>query len=140
MLRRLFCVLGLLLVLLPLQGQDPHYFAFSTHDGLPSSEVYSVVLDEKGRPWFATDRGACSYDGYSFSRYGRPEGLSNNTCLGIRKDSQGRLWFMGLDGSLSLRDEEGLHPFVWNSQIDSLLRQHQVLVDSFPWGGERSIP
>lgn len=125
--------LGLwVLLFLPLHSQNPHYFQFGTNDGLPSSEVYDVVLDGKGMPWFSTDRGACSYDGYTFTSYSRRDGLSSNTCLGIEVDPADNLWFIGLDGSLSIRDKAGIHPFAFNGDILRLVGI-QYSVEGMAW-------
>jgi ligand-binding sensor domain-containing protein len=38
---------------------------YSTNDGLPSPEVYTVIQDSKGYLWFGTDNGVSRFDGYS---------------------------------------------------------------------------
>ena len=45
---------------------DPNktnYFQYTQWDGLPSSEIYDIIQDERGFIWFATDRGLARYDG-----------------------------------------------------------------------------
>ncbi len=63
--------------------------------------MYDVEQDNKGRIWIATDRGVARFDGYEFQTFDKKDGLPTNTILNMFKDSQGRLWFCGYDGSLT---------------------------------------
>ena len=113
-------LLGCLILMLGhthLLGQDPYFFNFDTEHGLPSSEVYSVGFDEHGMPWFATDRGVCRYNGYEFTTFSTLDGLANNTCLDIHTSPDGKLWFLGLDGSISYLEDGAIKPFQGNEQI-----------------------
>jgi len=100
-----------------LWSQDPFYINYDTKDGLPSSEVYTVEVDKKGMIWFSTDRGICSYDGYQFKTYTTRDGLANNTSFHIYRSPKGRLLFGGMDGALTILDEEGFHPFQYNEEL-----------------------
>lgn len=103
----LFYTISICFLLLPILvwGQDPFYINYDTNDGLPSSEIYFAHADTNGLIWFATDRGVCTYDGYTFSTYTTKEGLSHNTNFRIFSDPKNRLWFTAFDGSLSVYED-----------------------------------
>ena len=60
---------------LVLQGQNYTQKFYTTDDGLPSNECYSVVQDSAGYIWVSTDRGLSRYNGHEFKNYGIDEGL-----------------------------------------------------------------
>jgi ligand-binding sensor domain-containing protein len=64
---------------------------YTTNDGLPSPEVYTVVQDKKGFLWFGTDNGVSRFDGYTFQNFGAKEGLADNVINGIQEDELGRI-------------------------------------------------
>lgn len=74
---------------------------FDELDGLPSSNVYSVVSDRDGFLWLSTDEGVCRYDGASFKCFDMEDGLSDNEIFSMYEDSYGRLWFLTYNGLLS---------------------------------------
>lgn len=72
--------------------------------GLPSMNVYSVLILENGDQWYGTDAGAVLHEG-TFAKQGWLEintahGLINDTVLCIYKDLQGKIWF-GTKGGAS---------------------------------------
>lgn len=58
----------------------------------PKRSVRSIVPDNKGSLWLATDNGLWRYHGRSFQGYSKEEGLSDNTVLCLLFDRAGRLW------------------------------------------------
>jgi ligand-binding sensor domain-containing protein len=111
-----------------LSGQDPAFIKYDTKDGLPSSEVYDLEIDNFGRIWFTTDRGVCTYDGYDFSVYTNRDGLTNNTNFDIFQDSKGRLWFPALDGTLSVYENDTFGIFGNRAMYDSI--SHGTWIES----------
>lgn len=88
------------------QYQFNHY---TTEDGLSQSSVFSIVQDEIGFMWFATEDGLNKFDGNKFTVY-RPieNDLSSLPDLGIRKvfrDRTGILWVLSLRGSICRYNE-----------------------------------
>lgn len=125
-------ILGGLLIHLAgqdLRAQDPFYHHYDTETGLPSAEVYDVIFDEWGMGWFPTDRGLCSYDGYSFKVYTTEDGLTNNTILDFKKDPHGRIWMMTLDGSIFYLDQSEIHAFKGNDKLGAILGQSRIIND-----------
>lgn len=59
--------------------------------GLPSKEVYQVLVDKKGFIWVAHELGVSRYDGITFTSFSNPEqmGLS---LFDLFEDASGRIW------------------------------------------------
>lgn len=99
------------------EGGLVHY---NVTDGLPSSEVHDVIEDNNHLIWIATDRGVCSFDGYSFRIYGPSDGMFEQTVWRILKDDYGKLWFIGLSGKLHYYENDQFHSYPHNSEIEAL--------------------
>lgn len=125
--------LSLLLFIFPgVFAKNFQYEIFDTRNGLPSAEIYDVEVDDQGIVWVATDRGVASYDGYDFKVFTTEEGLYSNSSLRFFKDPEGRLWIPSLNGRLTVKDEEGFHPFSHNFLIDSI-NSEGLLLNLFAW-------
>ena len=74
-----FIVFLFLLFELSAFSQDLSYVHYSTHNGLPSNQVYNIFQDNNGFVWFATDRGIAKYDGNKFTQYDQSDGLPSST-------------------------------------------------------------
>lgn len=72
--------------------------------GLPSMNVYSVLVLENGDQWYGTDAGAALHEGtlakQGWTEINTTHGLINNEVLCIYKDLQGKIWF-GTKGGVS---------------------------------------
>ncbi|MGB3946421.1 MAG: histidine kinase [Bacteroidia bacterium] len=73
---------------------------YTTADGLASDIVYSIIQDNKGFVWFATNNGVSQFDGYTFKNYSIDDGLTDNEVFKIFQDSKGRIWFLTYNGKL----------------------------------------
>ncbi len=76
----------------------------SVRDGLSQSTIFSIVQDQHGFLWFATEDGLNKYDGYRFVHYRHraydPGSISRNWVSVVLEDHQGTLWLAtrrGLD-------------------------------------------
>jgi ligand-binding sensor domain-containing protein len=81
-------------------GQNYLYRHYTTLDGLCSHTVYGMMQDEEGYIWIGTDKGANRYDGKTFERYNRRNGMPDNEILHFFLDSQKRLWLYTFNGKL----------------------------------------
>jgi ligand-binding sensor domain-containing protein len=72
---------------------------YSTHNGLPSSQVYNIFQDKNGDMWFATDRGISKYNGYQFENYDIQDGITNNTVFKFFPQKDGKIWCSTIDNS-----------------------------------------
>lgn len=82
-------------------AQDPFCIKYSTTDGLPSNNVYSVFQDDEKFLWFTTDAGVVKFDSHSFTLYNTDNGLADNEVFKMRTDRKGRTWFLTLNGKIS---------------------------------------
>jgi hypothetical protein len=92
-----FC---LLVSIQPVFAQESYLRHYSTADGLPGSETYSVFQDHKGYIWIASDMGISRFDGYNFKVFTTADGLTDNTIFRFFEDHKGRLWFYTFSGKL----------------------------------------
>jgi len=85
--------------------QQNHFTHFTTEDGLSQSSIFSIVQDDFGFMWFATEDGLNKFDGNKFTVFRNdPEDSTSLPDLGIRKiykDRSGKLWVLTLRGRLS---------------------------------------
>ncbi len=60
--------------------------------GLPSSHVYSGLVDRYGYLWVCTPKGVARYNGYEMKLYNVLDGLANNDVWGLFLDKKNRVW------------------------------------------------
>ena len=97
------------------------YTNFTTQEGLPSNEVYTIFQDSKGYIWIGTDRGVSRYDGYTFQLFTTQDGLTDNNVFGIAEDSKGNIWFTTSNRTLCYFTLGGqIEPYEFNEVIDGL--------------------
>jgi ligand-binding sensor domain-containing protein/two-component sensor histidine kinase len=111
---------------LALHAQEPVYRQFTNEDGLPSSEVYDVLQDNKGYMWFSTDQGLARYDGYRFTIFDESKGLPENTVFDLELDSKGRIWVNSIKGHFAYFDGTKIVAYPFNHKLDSFLTQHNI--------------
>ena len=97
-------LLYIIWVLFPalLSAQDWAYLSkITTHNGLVSNEVTSMLQDSKGFIWIGTDDGLHKFDGYDITVYKhnstQKNSLAGNSIRCLFEDSQHNLW-IGLKG------------------------------------------
>jgi len=97
-LNEFFIVTILFLFTRTLYPADPNLFCnyLSTRDGLSHNSVVSMVQDDPGYFWFATDDGLNRYDGYNFIQFHHdpddPESLGSSRISKVIKDKNGDIW------------------------------------------------
>jgi len=73
-------------------GQNLVFKNYTAVDGIPSNQVYDIYQDDNGYLWFATDRGICRYNGYSFESFSINDGLTCNTVFKFYPQQDGNVW------------------------------------------------
>ncbi|MEW5976088.1 MAG: two-component regulator propeller domain-containing protein [Acidobacteriota bacterium] len=90
--------------------------AYTTADGLPDNQIFSLAEDRDGNLWVGTANGLCRFDGKRFHVVSLGNGLLRNTSH-VLQDRRGALWFglygkgvVRYDGAhfTQFRDENGL--------------------------------
>jgi signal transduction histidine kinase/streptogramin lyase len=89
----------------------PQFRRYGVNDGLPSSNVYTLVQDAQGFIWMGTRAGLVRFDGVDFKVFRHdprdPASLPGNDISSVLADSHGRLWAGGGDGTgLNLLEPE----------------------------------
>ena len=95
-------------------GQDPSFNRFSVEEGLPSKDVYDVLVSSDGLLWFATDNGVSRYDGNKFVNFNVEDGLPTASVLKFYEDLFGRIWFMAYNGMLSYLENGEIISYKYN--------------------------
>lgn len=77
-----------------LYAQKPEYSYsnYSTSDGLPSNNVYSITTDNDGFLWMGTDVGVIKFDGRKFKIFSVENGIPSNDVYQLFCDKQNRIW------------------------------------------------
>lgn len=77
MIKFLFYVI-LLIFVFPAFSQRYAFINYSTSEGLPQSQVNTIVQDSDGYLWLGTLGGLAKFDGKKFNSFGKSDGLLNN--------------------------------------------------------------
>lgn len=98
--------LGLLAQELYGQHRKMTFEKYGVEEGLPESRVSSIIQDDQGFIWFATQNGLVKYDGYHFKTYEPTPKAVDSTRLNLRnlsggiiKGKDGKLWIGGVIAS-----------------------------------------
>lgn len=136
-------VICLLLCSYQLYGQEPVFTHYTVKEGLPSSEVYSVIQDSRGFIWISTDRGICRFDGTSFKTYTTEDGLADNTIFDMMEDDKHRLWFHSFSGRLSYFADDKIYSIKNNQYFEKILSgefiNHLYVHGDYIWIGVINI-
>jgi len=101
-------------------SQNPASFHITTEEGLPSNEVYSLLIDQKGFLWAATDAGICKYDGVNFISYSSPA-QRTKSLSGLCAAPDGRIYCYSFNGQLFYAENDSLFALKnWNKQVANL--------------------
>lgn len=79
---------------------------YSVQDGLPQSNVSSVVQDKKGFLWIGTESGLSRFDGIHFVNFSSADGLADSRISALFIDKDNRLWIGHENGMISVRDKD----------------------------------
>ncbi|MEM7583191.1 MAG: two-component regulator propeller domain-containing protein [Acidobacteriota bacterium] len=72
--------------------------SYQTADGLPQSQVLTLLQDSRGELWVGTWSGAARFDGNRFRYLDLRSGLPSPFVFDIVEDTAGNLWFAAGDG------------------------------------------
>jgi len=99
----------------PVADENPYngpirFERLAVEDGLPNATVLSVLQDQQGFMWFATEDGLSRYDGYSFTNFlhdaDNPNSLSNNNTFALIESRDGLIWIGTDPGGLNIYNPE----------------------------------
>ncbi|WP_242157274.1 two-component regulator propeller domain-containing protein [Aestuariivivens sediminis] len=125
-------VAGLCMVSFVGKSQSVDFKKLSINEGLPHSDVTSIVQDSLGFMWFGTYNGLCRFDGYETKvfRYSQDDNnsISNNRILSLLSDSSNNLWIgteLGGLNKLNLTTQQ-LQRMRYDSLDDNSISSNQV--------------
>lgn len=76
--------------------------------GLPTRELYDLMVDKRGFLWITHDLGITRFDGINFTNFYNPKQTSLSG-TGLLEDSQGRVWFNNFTGQIFYLENEKMH-------------------------------
>lgn len=76
--------------------------------GLPTKEVFDLLVDRKGFLWVGHDMGISRFDGTSFTHFSHPQ-RSSLSITDLIEDPQGRIWFHNFTGQVFYIENERMH-------------------------------
>ncbi len=102
--------LGLTGLLPPLAGQQPAFRRFGLRDGLPQSQVTSLIEDQRGFLWVGTNTGGVARLGASgFRTFAGPQGLKALFIYALMESPSGSIWVGSQEGVSEIRGETVLN-------------------------------
>ncbi len=82
-----------------IQGQQNNFKNYNIDDGLPQSQIFSILQDSRGYLWIGTNGGGLSrFDGLNFVTFTKKDGLSGNTIWCLLEDKRKNLWIATENG------------------------------------------
>lgn len=118
-------------VLLDVSSQQLNFTNIGTNEGLPSSEVYSVMQDSKGYIWGTSDGGIFKYNGTDFKVFTKEDGLPDNTIFRLHEDKWGRIWMNGYNNRLAYIRNDSVFTIKANQALADTLKKTGGLITSF---------
>ncbi|WP_299456480.1 two-component regulator propeller domain-containing protein [uncultured Microscilla sp.] len=99
---RLFTIvffLGLIGIYTATQAQQYNFTSYALEEGLPQSQVLSIIQDSRGSLWQATQGGGiCRFNGDKFDVFTVSDGLIDNQAIYLFEDSKKNLWIITYRG------------------------------------------
>ncbi len=80
------------------------WIRYSTTDGLVSTEITSIAVDQDNAVWIGTEAGLTRFDGISWSTYTRTNGLPSDSIDELAISPRGGIWIRNWTVSLSYFD------------------------------------
>ena len=104
-------LVGMLSIDRSAQAQRRPLVSYSLEEGLPQSQVWDGLQDERGYLWFALLGGGITrFDGHNFTTLTVEDGLPGNVATVLHEDASGALW-VGTRSGLARYDGSTFEPF-----------------------------
>jgi ligand-binding sensor domain-containing protein len=111
-------------------AQDTFIQHYTTKEGLPSNNCYSIFQDSNQFIWIATDAGVSRFDGQRFENFTIDDGMPDNQVLQIKEDNKGRIWFLAFNGEMSYFHNGKIYNST-NDETLRLLKFNAVIISIF---------
>ncbi len=107
----LLCLLGLLLSIMNLRGEQLVFEKQNTQGLLPNNSITTIVEDQYGFLWLGTELGLVRFDGYSFQIFLSDENdvcsIPNNNIRRLIRDRKGKIWIATGEGIAYVDSQSG---------------------------------
>lgn len=127
-----FCwILVTLLISISCQvfAQQKVWRHFTIEDGLPGTQVWSIIQAKNGYIWFSTDNGLCWYDGYKFHQPVDTSGYRYSEAFFPFEDSKGRIWFTRMQ-SVWFVEKDTVRSWIHNTVIEPYKKDFMLFEQS----------
>jgi ligand-binding sensor domain-containing protein len=118
------------------------FIHFTKKDGLSSNDVSCIYEDKKGKLWFASNDGACYYNGKTFTNFtvaasANSYSKSPKQVAGILHDKKGNFWFVTLNHGVYRYDGKSFTNFLPYQALVCILedKNGNIWVGSWSHGG-----
>lgn len=119
-------VLLLLYSYCPVFCKEYKYLNFTTKDGLSGDNIYSIVQDNNGFIWIATETGLSRFDGTGFKNFTTKDGLPSNEITALFADKKGRVWIVPFKNEICFYYKGT----VFTRRTNSMLAQMRLLSEN----------
>ncbi len=82
------------------------------------------MQDSRGFLWFSTGLGICRFNGYEFTRPVDTSATATGTKFQIVEDAGGRIWYMNLDASLSIIENDTVRSWAYSDLSKSFRKNN----------------
>jgi len=111
--------------------QETLMYNYTTKDGIPGTEVFDVIQDERGYIWMATNNGLCKFNGNRFQSYYTKDGLPDNSVIDFYKDQSGRIWMLTYKNQIAYLKGDSIIPYEFNDKLKSFEKTQTYCIESF---------
>ncbi|KAB2962049.1 MAG: hypothetical protein F9K18_10360, partial [Thermoanaerobaculia bacterium] len=101
-----------------LVAQRLPFTVYRAEDGLPATQIWSVLQDRRGFLWVATSWGLARFDGREFSTLSVPEGLPSANVRTLLESPEGEIW-IGTNAGLARYDGHRITSYRGRPELDS---------------------
>ncbi|MFT6811109.1 MAG: ligand-binding sensor domain-containing protein [Saprospiraceae bacterium] len=113
-------------------AQEYSFLDLTIRDGLPQSQVNTIIQDTKGQLWIGTEGGGLTkYDGLNFEIITTREGIPSNTINTLYKSKNNDIWIGTNTGFAKLVNNKIIEKYYSELSIKSIAYQS----DSTLWIG-----
>ena len=123
----LISVIIILFQVTSLHSQTPPFHHYTTENGLPSDNVFSIIQDIDGFVWFATANGISKFDGKKFKNYGIKDGLNSCTITSLAEGDNGKIYIGNYENGINVYKNGKIESLP--SLVDKFLRIDYLLFD-----------
>ena len=118
-------------------AQQYSFIQYSRAQGLPQTQISSIVQDSRGYLWIGTVGGLSRFNGIEFSNSSKADGLLDNQVNCLFVDSADRIW-VGNNGGISITDGNLTTGYNFQEELSKVSVRCLLIKDENLYMGSRS--